>query len=88
MTLNDASLNDSSDEAKSFPPVQANEADRKQLKQIYLSLILIGLVIGALLSFGIVVAMNHFGLTAKPEPGAQNYLMERLPLPANLNPGS
>ncbi len=68
------SLNDPPNELQSFPPAKVNEADRKKLKQIYISLILIGLAIGCVLSVGIVAAMNHFGLTARPEPLEQSLL--------------
>ncbi len=68
MSLNDLpNANNRPDELQSFPPAKVNEADRKKLKQIYLSLILIGLAIGGVLSVGIFIAMNHFGLTARPE---------------------
>jgi len=59
-------LNNLPDDSKSFPPTKVNESDRKKLKQIYISLILIGLMIGGLLSVGIVFAMNRFGLTQRP----------------------
>lgn len=59
-------LHDPSNEPKSFPPTKVNEADRKKLRQIYISLIVMGLLIGGGLSVGIVVAMNRFGLTARP----------------------
>ncbi len=76
MALNDLpNANNRSDELQSFPPVQVNEADRKKLKQIYISLMLIGLAIGGILSVGIFVAMNHFGLTARPEPIEQGFLL-------------
>ena len=67
-----SNLNSQPDDLSSFPPAKVNEADRKKLKQIYLSLILLGLVIGGVLSVGIVVALNHFGLTARPEPVEQS----------------
>jgi len=59
-------LNNLPDDSKSFPPAKVNESDRKTLKQIYISLILIGLTIGGLLSVGIVFAMNRLGLTQRP----------------------
>ena len=62
-------------------PVQANEANRKQLKQIYISLILIGLAVGGVLSVGIVFAMNRFGLTARPAPVEQSSMQKQ------FNPG-
>lgn len=70
-------LNDPPDELQSFPPAKVNEADRKKLKQIYISLILIGLAIGGVLSVVIVVVMNHFGLTARPEQVEQSLLWLR-----------
>lgn len=80
MTLNDPpNLNDRPDELQSFPPAKVNESDRKKLKQIYISLILIGLAIGGVLSVGIVLMMNRFGLTAQPEPGEQSLLQPYRP---------
>jgi hypothetical protein len=67
-------LTDPSQEPQSFPPAKVNQADRKQLKQIFISLILIGLAIGGLLSVGIVAAMNHFGLTQRPAEQQQSQL--------------
>lgn len=78
MSLNDLpNMNNQPDELQSFPPAQVNEADRKKLKQIYISLILIGLAIGGLLSVGIFIAMNHFGLTARPDQVEQSLLLLR-----------
>ena len=75
MPLNDLpNLNDQPDDLQPFPPAKVNEADRKKLKQIYISLILIGLAIGGVLSVGIVVALNHFGLTARPDRVEQGSL--------------
>lgn len=71
---NQPSANNLADELRSFPPAKVNEADRKKLKQIYISLILIGLAIGGVLSVVIILALNRFGLTARPEPAEQSSL--------------
>lgn len=59
--------NSQPNDLQSFPPAKVNEADRKKLKRIYISLILIGLAIGVVMSVVIVMALNYFGLTARPE---------------------
>lgn len=48
------------------PPLAQQEKvehTRNQAKQLYLVLLIIGLVLGAFLSVGIVIALQQFGLT-------------------------
>lgn len=52
------------------PPAQETELAQRQrkrnLKRFVVSLVVIGLVLGAIVSVGIVIALNRFGLTDTP----------------------
>lgn len=43
------------------------EAAKRQARKWFVILLTIGLVLGGILSVGVVKILNHFGLTAKPE---------------------
>jgi len=43
------------------------EATKKQAKKWFITLIVVGLVIGGLVSIGVVALLDQFGLTDKPD---------------------
>ncbi len=51
-----------------LPPKQNVEATKKRLRQIFLILLLFGLSLGVILSFGLVKLLEQWGLTDRPQP--------------------
>lgn len=73
---NDSNLSDSPSEwekIKNFSPEREGEirAAKKQAGKIFLSLLAVGLILGVVVSIGVVKILNWSGLTEKPQPTLQ-----------------
>ncbi len=55
-----------SNESNAKSSAERQAETRQALKKIYLTLMVAGLIFGGVLSVGIYMAMDHFGLTARP----------------------